>query len=128
MQFGQNEQWSFFDFSYHFLNKVKKNSNELLKVMVSFDQTKIVHGRRVYSIWDVVGALGGSVGIIAGFFSIFVGSHPEVYYVMKSISNLFHVKPFDKDINKPIVYPQIHKEIDSENKMTQKVRRRYYML
>jgi hypothetical protein len=107
---------------------VTNSPNDPLKVVVTFDQSKMVHGRRVYGLWDVVGALGGAVGVIAGFFSMFVGNHPEIAFVMKAMSNLFFVRPFDKDINKPVVYPQIHKEIDSEHKMTKKLRRRFFML
>jgi hypothetical protein len=76
---------------------------KLHATIITLDDTMIIHGRQVYSLWDFIGALGGSMAVIAGFWSIFVGSLPRNTFIMKAISKLFLVWPYDRYLLKPVI-------------------------
>jgi len=67
---------------------------------MTLDGSKEVHVRKLYSIFDFIGVLGGSFTVICAFWGMFVGDLPKNIFYVKAVSKLLLIWPYDNKILK----------------------------
>ena len=116
------------DFSYEDTQKlVYTERDALLKVHLTLDGNKVIYSRKVFGLFDYIGALGGSFALITAFWGMFVGDLPKNIFFVKAVSKLLLVWPYDNKILKaPNPNPKSQSEALSQYKIKQRKRCMFY--
>ena len=64
------------------------------------DGTQRVHIRKVYNIFDWIGAIGGAFSFIIAICGVLVGDFPKKVFYLKAISKLLLIWPYDSNLLK----------------------------
>lgn len=95
-------------------------SGDLMRFKVILDNRSAQIERKIYTIYEMLGQVGGFIGMIFGIGSIFVGFFSNNIYLMSLLTSLFKIqksykKKSDKEMDSEVVKSNIKKSLTVHN-------------
>lgn len=99
-------------------DKIPALANSYYQTILFMDQTTIQHGRRIYSLLDLLGDLGGVTEVIMICFGFMIYPISEHSFYMKALKKLFIAKTTNEKLFIQKKLKSKHQKKDAKNSKT----------